>query len=164
MPMVEFPPQVAVAPSDAQQKPSLESATVSDASPTVATETVAVKQGWLTRLARNPARDWAILFLAIQCLVSVEGYTNAYSRWASLAAMVEDHSLHIDRYYQHTIDWARTPRGHYYSNKAPGPALLGYPLFWLMDRVSTRSATTREQRDRERASNIDRRFFTSCRW
>jgi hypothetical protein len=151
--MAEFPPQAAVPPSDAQQKPSLESVTVFDASTAVATETVAGKQGWFARLARNPARDWAILFLAIQCLVNVEGYTNAYSRWASLAAMVEDHSLHIDRYYQHTIDWARTPHGHYYSNKAPGPALLGYPLFWYMDRVSTRSAETREQRDKKRVEH-----------
>jgi len=149
--MAELPPQAAP-PSDTQQQPPLASATPSDASPHVATA-VPVKQGWLARLAKNPARDWVILFLAIQCLINIEGYTNAYSRWASLVAMVEDHSLRIDRYYHHTIDWAYTPSGHFYSNKAPGPALLAYPLFWVMDRALTHSTATRQQRDRERVEN-----------
>ena len=113
-------------------------------------ETTPAKAGFFARVAANPARDWVFLFLAIQCLVSVEGYTNPQSRWASLAAMVEDRSFRIDKYQEQTIDWAKTPDGHYYSNKAPGPALLGYPLFRLMDKISTRGATNREERDRKR--------------
>ena len=113
----------------------------------------AAKTGLFASLVRNPARDWVLLFLAIQCLVNVDGFINTYSRWAAMAAMAEDHSLHIDNYYQHTIDWARTPDGHYYSNKAPGPAILGYPLFRLMDHFSIRGANTREERDRKRVED-----------
>jgi hypothetical protein len=113
-------------------------------------ETRLAKPGFFARVAANPARDWVLLFLAIQCLVNVDGNTNARSRWASMAALAEDHSFRIDNYHEQTIDWAQTPDGHYYSNKAPGPALLGYPLFLLMDKISTLGAKNREERDRKR--------------
>ena len=106
--------------------------------------------GFFASLVLNPARDWVLLFLVIQCLADLDGNTNAYSRWAAMAAMAEDHSLNIDNYHQHTIDWARTPDGHYYSNKAPGPAILGYPLFRLIDEISVRGTKTREERDQKR--------------
>ncbi len=111
------------------------------------------RPGFFARVAANPAGDWVLLFLAIQCAVNLEGFTNTHSRWATLAAMTEDHSFRIDQYHQHTIDWAQTPDRHFYSNKAPGPALLGYPLFLLMDKISTRGAKNREERDQRRVED-----------
>ena len=108
------------------------------------------KPGFFARVAANPSRDWVLLFLAIQCLVDLDGHINTHSRWATMAAMAEDHSFRIDKYQGQTIDWSQTPDGYYYSNKAPGPALLGYPLFYLMDKISTHGAKSREERDRKR--------------
>ncbi|HJX54839.1 MAG TPA: hypothetical protein VJ801_18885 [Polyangia bacterium] len=116
-------------------------------------ETAPAGPGFFARIIRNPARDWVLLFLVIQCVVDLDGYINSYSRWATLAAMAEDGSVCIDKYYQHTMDWAQTPDGHYYSNKAPGPALLGYPLFRIVDAISTHGATTRAQRDQLRVAD-----------
>ena len=103
--------------------------------------------GWLRK---NPALEWVLLFLVIQAVVDVDGFVNSYSRWATLSAMSEYRTFRIDAYQSHTIDWAQTPDGHYYSNKAPGPALLGYPLFAVMDKLATRGLTTPEARDAKR--------------
>ena len=102
---------------------------------------------WLKSLWKNPARDWVILFLAIQGLVMIDGATNTYSRWSTMVSIIEDKTVRIDKYYQHTIDWARTPDGHYFSNKAPGPMLLGLPVFWALDHGITRNLPERYQRD-----------------
>ncbi len=75
------------------------------------------------------------------------------SRYAALVALKEDRALEIDRYvdeYRWTIDWARTPDDHVYSNKAPGPVFVAYPLFWVWDELTTWGLETREQRDQRR--------------
>ena len=46
-----------------------------------------------------------------------------------------DHRLAIDPYVGWSDDWAQTPDGHYYSNKAPGPALVAYPFMLVHDRL-----------------------------
>jgi hypothetical protein len=109
---------------------------------------------WFTRLlntlrglAQSPGRAWVVLFLAIQVLLPIDGGTNTYSRWTTLVSMVEDKTVRIDNYHEHTIDWARTPDGHYYSNKAPGPMLLGLPVFKYLDGRITASAVDRSTRD-----------------
>jgi hypothetical protein len=94
--------------------------------------------------------EWVLLFLLIQAVVDIDGFVNSYSRWATLVAMSEHRTFRIDEYQSHTIDWAKTPNGHYYSNKAPGPMLLGYPLFAVMDKHVTRGLTTPEARDGKR--------------
>ncbi len=76
--------------------------------------------------------------------------TNPGSRWALLCALSEEGRLAIDSYVNHTIDWSRTPEGHYYSNKAPGPALLAFPVFKLLDGWQTRGIADRAERDRIR--------------
>jgi hypothetical protein len=139
--------EVAHATASAQGLVPGQTATPADVS---AFETAPANPGFFARIARNPARDWVLLFLVIQCVVDLDGYINSYSRWATLAAMAEDGSVCIDKYHQHTMDWAQAPGGHYYSNKAPGPALLGYPLFRIMDAISTHGAKTRAQRDQRR--------------
>lgn len=81
----------------------------------------------------NTALPWAALFLALALMVTQYGGTNAASRVAALRAITEQHTLNIDKYYQWTLDWALSPNGHYYSNKAPGSVFLGLPMFALTD-------------------------------
>lgn len=84
-------------------------------------------------LRQSPVLPWIFLFLVISLAVTQYGGTNARSRIASLRAMAEGHSLSIDNYVDWTYDWSLSPNGHYYSNKAPGAALLGLPIFALLD-------------------------------
>ncbi len=59
---------------------------------------------------------------------------NDLGRYDLIMAVVEKGTLCIDAYHQNTGDKAFI-NGHYYSDKAPGPALLGVPLYagisWL---------------------------------
>ena len=108
---------------------------------------------WL--FVKSPVREWVWLFLAINMLTTTVGSVNPAARWAMMVAMVEEHSFRIDHYYGHTIDWSRAPNGHYYSNKAPGPSLLGYPIFWALDRSDAGALATRADRDFHRSSEKD---------
>lgn len=55
---------------------------------------------------------------------------NSWSRMGPVFAIVERGELNIDPVVaaRRTDDWAKY-EGHYYSNKAPGPALLALPLY-----------------------------------
>jgi hypothetical protein len=55
---------------------------------------------------------------------------NIDSRLDLVHAIVDGHTLQIDRYHYNTWDKA-VYRGHYYSDKAPGTALLGVPVYAL---------------------------------
>lgn len=90
---------------------------------------------------------WFIFALGVQLFFAMPVGTNPASRWAALCALAEDGSPRIDAYLEHTIDWARGPDGHYYSNKAPGPLLIGYPVFKLLDYWQTASEPDRNIRD-----------------
>jgi hypothetical protein len=61
---------------------------------------------------------------------------NPGARIGLTLAIVERGELNIDALVAegNTDDWARY-RGHYYSNKAPGPALLAVPLYFLQNRI-----------------------------
>ncbi|NUM88356.1 MAG: hypothetical protein HUU37_04045 [Bdellovibrionales bacterium] len=74
-------------------------------------------------------------FLLLNAAVVQDGGQNARSRMATLRAMHEQHTFRIDPHIVATSDWARTPSGAYYSNKAPGPMLLGFPAFLVLDRL-----------------------------
>jgi hypothetical protein len=71
---------------------------------------------------------------------------NVNSRLDMVFAIVHDGTLRIDRYVRNTVDYAMVD-GHYYSDKAPGAALLGVPLYapfsLLMDTSLVRSMTDR---------------------
>ena len=86
-----------------------------------------------------PILYWVAAFVALNLILPQPGNENPASRLATMAAMTESHTLHIDDYVKGplrwTNDWCRAPDGHYYSNKAPGPMLIGYPFFWLLDRL-----------------------------
>lgn len=77
-----------------------------------------------------------LAFILLNLIVTEYGGTNARSRNAALRAMSESHTFAITRYKDWTIDWAQTPDGAYYSNKAPGPMLLGFPLYWTLDQIA----------------------------
>lgn len=61
--------------------------------------------------------------------VQVDSGGNALARFMTLQSMAMRHSYDIDPYYTRTNDWSQGENGHFYSNKAPGPAFLAFPLF-----------------------------------
>jgi hypothetical protein len=99
------------------------------------------------RILRPSVAAWIAVFWLVNALVPLHENGNPGSRYALLCALVEDHSFRIDAYRDMTQDWARTPDGHYYSNKAPGPALLALPAFWAIDRWLSRGEDDRIGRD-----------------
>jgi hypothetical protein len=91
----------------------------------------------LARVLAAPAWPWCLAF-TIMCVTAwYDGGMNAASRFAMTRAMSARQTLRINRYvdWYWTCDWARTPDGAYYSNKAPGPALLAFPATWAMDQA-----------------------------
>jgi hypothetical protein len=63
---------------------------------------------------------------------------NEYSRYDLVRALVEDGTTRIDRLEQNTGDKAFYD-GHYYSDKTPGTAFLGVPVYRLLTLTSTTS-------------------------
>jgi len=89
-----------------------------------------------SRLARaSPVRLWVLAFLILNLLALESGGVVSMSRYAALRAMTDQHTFRIDDFVDWTVDWARTPDGHYYSNKAPGAVFLAFPLFWALDQA-----------------------------
>ena len=113
---------------------------------------------WL--FVKSPVRGWVWLFLAINVFTTTAGSVNPAARWTMMVAMIEDHSFRIDKYYWHTIDWSRTPDGHYYSNKAPGPSLIGFPVFWVLDKLDAGQLATRAERDFHRSHEMENTLHT----
>ncbi|MDD5672763.1 MAG: hypothetical protein PHC61_01245 [Chitinivibrionales bacterium] len=84
-------------------------------------------------LSHRPIFGWVIAFIVLNCIVTEDGGVNPNSRFAALKAMTEQGTLAIDNYLNLSYDWALARSGHYYSNKAPGPALLAAPIFALVN-------------------------------
>ncbi|MFZ5917174.1 MAG: hypothetical protein ACOYZ7_09595 [Chloroflexota bacterium] len=70
-------------------------------------------------------------------------YTYTLPRWADpnqnsrldmIVAVVDDGTFQIDKYVDNTVDYARID-GHYYSDKAPGAAFLGIPVYAALKQV-----------------------------
>src|ERR671932_37891 len=82
-----------------------------------------------------PARQYlAVLLVVLAC------YAYFFPRWADwnqnsrfdlIVALVDDHTFAIDAYVANTGDYAAYD-GHYYSDKAPGMALLGLPVYMAL--------------------------------
>jgi hypothetical protein len=53
---------------------------------------------------------------------------NQNSRLDMVFAVVEDRTFRIDRFVENTVDYAKVGE-HYYSDKAPGTAFLGIPIY-----------------------------------
>ena len=82
---------------------------------------------------RSPLLPWVLLFLFVSLLVTQRGGTNAMARIAALRSLTDGGTLYIDPYKDWTIDWALSPNGHFYQNKAPGSVFIGLPVFALTD-------------------------------
>ena len=72
---------------------------------------------------------FVVLFFCFSYINQIPGY-NQLSRLDLLHAMVTDGTFAIDRYHGNTADKAQIG-GHYYSEKAPGAAVLALPAFLL---------------------------------
>lgn len=79
-----------------------------------------------TRTTRLEAIVLGLLLWATFAYFAQGGGANQNSRFALTRAIVEQSTLAIDAYASTTFDIARS-RGHYYSDKAPGLALLAVP-------------------------------------
>lgn len=87
---------------------------------------------WIPK--ETPYRKWILLFSLLLAVFSNRNglSTNVLSRVSLLLALSEKHSFEISPWENITIDWAKTPDGKYYSNKAPGPSFIAAPLFMLL--------------------------------
>ena len=81
----------------------------------------------------RPRSSWFVFLTLLIC------YAYFFPRWADwnqnsrldqVLAIVDQGTLSIDAYYQNTGDYAFF-NGHYYSDKAPGTAFLGIPVYWV---------------------------------
>ncbi len=77
---------------------------------------------------------WILLCLFLNIKYYQDGDINALSRYATMRAMSMEGTFQIDK-VKWSMDWSQAEDGHYYSNKAPGPMLAGYPVFWLIDHI-----------------------------
>lgn len=59
---------------------------------------------------------------------------NDLGRYDLIMAISEQGTVHIDTFQSNTGDKAIF-NGHYYSDKAPGPAFLGVPVYWILSRI-----------------------------
>src|SRR5215211_4871580 len=87
--------------------------------------------------APDEPRSDRLLALAIFAVLLVSyayfyqgGGWNENSRMDLVRALVEDHSLIIDRFHTNTRDLAKFG-GHYYSDKAPGVSIAAAPTYAL---------------------------------
>ncbi|MGQ0601234.1 MAG: hypothetical protein ACT4QE_06000 [Anaerolineales bacterium] len=83
-------------------------------------------------------------------LVLVVAYAYVFPRWADpnqdsrlkmVVAVVDDGTLQIDKYLGTTVDYAKV-NGHYYSDKAPGVAFLGIPVYAVLRQLPLIDALT----------------------
>jgi hypothetical protein len=85
-------------------------------------------------------REWLVLVLvALGTLSLVDGTgMQDTSRLALTQSIADRGSLNIDPYWQDTIDRAFA-NGHWYSDKAPGVALMSLPVYGAIEAVSPTS-------------------------
>src|ERR1041384_1176877 len=77
--------------------------------------------------------SWAIfslLFVSYAYFYQAGGW-NENTRFDWVRAIVDDHTLAIDRYHENTGDKARFG-GHYYSDKAPGLSFVAVPVYAIV--------------------------------
>jgi hypothetical protein len=91
-------------------------------------------------------RQYAALFLLVLtcCAYFFPRWAdwNQNSRFDLVVALVDDHTFTIDRYVANTGDYAAW-QGHYYSDKAPGMALLGVPVYAVFEALVPNELMTR---------------------
>ncbi len=88
--------------------------------------------GW-SRFSAPVRREMLLALLLLFCYGFFRQVPvwNEYSRYDLVRALVEDGTTSIDRFQGNTGDKAYY-QGHYYSDKAPGTALMGVPVYLLV--------------------------------
>jgi len=100
-------------------------------------------------VATSPVKLLGLAFLLILMLFPQDGGPNKNARMASLAALITDHSFAITN-YPWTEDWAISPtNGQKYANKPPGPVILAFPAYILIDRLAFLNPASTEARRRQ---------------
>ena len=90
-------------------------------------------------ILNSPFRWIGAAFLVAMILLPQMPGENEEARLATMAALVSQHTFAITT-YPWTLDWAQSPvNGNLYSNKPPGPVILGTPIFWLIDQAPSLS-------------------------
>lgn len=86
---------------------------------------------YINRLGQEKLNSIFLFLLLAVC------YTYIFPRWADpnqnsrlnmVIAVVEDGTFQIDKYVHNTVDYAKVEE-HYYSDKAPGAAFVGIPVY-----------------------------------
>lgn len=86
---------------------------------------------------------WILLFILINIVFRTAGGTNEMSRYATMRAMTDQQTFKIDNYLDWTIDWGQNTSQEKFSNKAPGPMLIGFPIFFVADKITSLSKKTK---------------------
>ena len=89
-------------------------------------------------IKKSPILGWVLVFVLANLLFRENGATNEMSRYATMRAMTDHLSFQINDYQNWTVDWS-IKDGKIFSNKAPGPMLLGFPIFIIIDQFSKKS-------------------------
>jgi len=82
-------------------------------------------------MVNHPSKPLAVLicgFIFLSLFARGIGGTNEMSRYATMEALSTNFSFEITDYRDWTLDWSKVG-DKYYSNKAPGPAILGFPAY-----------------------------------
>lgn len=89
------------------------------------------------RIPHSAQREVILALLLLHCYGFFHQLPawNENSRYDLVRALVDDHTSRIDPYHKNTGDKSFY-NGHYYSDKAPGSALLAVPAYWLLDRAA----------------------------
>jgi hypothetical protein len=83
---------------------------------------------WFTQENQNQIGLFLILLFCYSYFFPRWADPNQNSRLNMVVAVVEDGTFQIDKYVQNTVDYAKIGE-HYYSDKAPGAAFLGIPIY-----------------------------------
>lgn len=87
------------------------------------------------RIFSQPFFPLVLAFIALNLFVTQDGGQNAASRLLAMRSFGDHGSFRMDAYLKSTDDWSRSEDGRYFSNKAPGPMLLGFPVFFVADKL-----------------------------
>lgn len=82
---------------------------------------------------------FVLLFFAYAYFFPRWADPNQNSRLDMVVAIVHDGTFQIDKYVSNTVDYAKVGE-HYYSDKAPGAAFLGVPVYWVLKQVLEQDA------------------------
>lgn len=81
----------------------------------------------------HPSLFTVVVFVVLLVLLPQDGGGNEAARLATMAALTTEGTFALTN-YPWTQDWALSPTtGKTYANKPPLPAVIGAPLYWIVD-------------------------------